>query len=248
MKKRGIQMKNFLNKIIILIVLICSISTNVRAHLRPDDVSFTDYCGMISDGIKDYVKSKNDILFEQTEAKIIFVTTNSTDGLSVNEYAKNLYSSWNVGNIGRGNSVFIVIASDSNDYGVVQGKNIKRILNDSILYEIIAETFEPEFAKGNYDKAVFNLYNSLGKWYEEHYSNLDLKLSKNISGYISSQKTKDIDKEPPNILMWIGIGVVLVMIIIFFNIKRNVDFKTRQSERRIKRKRNKADIDKIVNS
>jgi len=234
--------------IIMIAIILTTLPVSALAHSKPDDISFSDFSGIVSDGAKDYIKSKNIILFEKTEAKIIFVTTDSTDGLSANEYAKSLYSSWGIGSLGRGNSVFVVMSDKTKDYGVVQGKNIRRALDDSTLYKFIAEDFEPHFDKGNYDDAVLSLYNRIGKWYEENYNGLNLELDSNTEKYKTSQITPDKEKTPNKFIMWIGIGAIVIFMIVFFKIKRHKDFKTRQHERKLKRKRTKANIDKIVNS
>lgn len=237
-----------IKKICLLLVIIFSLSISSFAHVKPENISITDYCGLISEGVKDYVRSKNTILFDKTGSKIIFVVTQSTDGLTADEYTKNLYSSWNIEKIGRGNSVFVVISPTTSDYGITCGKNIKHVLTDDILYDKILNDFEPYFASENYDAAVFSLYNSLGKWYEENYIDLNLNLDDNVNIYISGERIADEDIKPSKLLLWIGLGAVGILAVIFFNLKRHIDFKTRQSERRIKRKRSKADIDKLVNS
>ncbi len=237
-----------IKRLIIIFVLINSLCINTFAHIKPEDVSVTDYSGVISQGVKDYIKSKNTVLFDKTGAKIIFVTTDLLNGLSPNEYAKSLYSSWNIDKLGRGNSVFVVISPNTKDYGITQGNNIKRVLTDDILYSKVLDDFEPYFSSDNIDVAVMSLYNSLGKWYEENYNGLSLNLDENIKIYLSGEKYADEDINPSNLWMWIGGGVILVMAVVFLSIKRNIDINTRQNERRIKRKRNKADIDKIVNS
>ena len=241
-------MKKLMCGICAVIFVLSFFGTNVFAHLKPAEVSISDYSGVISQGAKDYVKSKNNTLYSQTEAKIIFVTTDQMDGLEANEYTKKLYSSWNIANLGRGNSVFVVMSPQMSDYSIVQGKNIKRILTDELLTEIVVHNFEPHFAKGNYDDAVLSLYNSLGKWYEQNYNGLTLELSDNFEIYKSGKRLADVPDKPDRTWMWAGLGAAIVVVIVFFNIKRRIDFKTRQTERRVKRKRSKADIDKIVNS
>lgn len=241
-------MKKLICGICAVIFVLSFFTLNVFAHLKPDEVSISDYSGVISQGTKDYVKTKNTTLYSYTEAKIIFVTTDEMGVLEANEYAKKLYSSWNIANLGRGNSVFVVMSPKESDYSIVQGKNIKRILTDELLTEMIANNFEPHFEKGNYDDAVLSLYNTLGKWYEQNYNGLNLELSDNFEIYKTGKKLADVPKKPDRTWIWLSFGVTVLVVIVFFNIKRRIDFKTRQTERRVKRKRNKADIDKIVNS
>ena len=240
-------MKN-IYKIIALLLLMTALSTSTFAHPVPDEISFLDYSGVISNGVKDYVKTKNEVLFEKTEARIIFVTTDSTDGMDINTYTKNLYSAWNLNRFGRGNSILTVICPTTDEYSVTQGKNIKRVLTDTVLYEIISAEFEPQFASGDYNRAILNFYNALGRWYEEKYTDLDLSLDDKYHRYITKKVSKDYDNDATNILAWIAGIVGFIMVVIFFRIKRHSDFKTRQYERKIRRKKSKADIDKIVNS
>ena len=56
-------------KYLFIFLIITLVPTYASAHKKPDDVSFVDYAGIISDGTKNYVKSKNNILFENTQAK-----------------------------------------------------------------------------------------------------------------------------------------------------------------------------------
>lgn len=234
--------------ILTFLIIAFFIRTNAFALQRPDEISISDFSGIISDGTKNYVKLKNETLFSATQAKIIFVTTNSTDGLSATEYTENLYSSWGIGQIGRGNSILIVMCPETEDYGVYQGSGIKRVLYDSILYKYIIEDFEPHFAKGNYDDAVLYLYNRLGKWYEENYSGLKLGLDENVEMYKTSNITADREENINKVIIWISIGLFIILAIILLKIKRNIDYKARRKERRKKRKIDKANIDKIVNS
>lgn len=245
---KGKQAMKSFKYLFVFLLIMTLMPINVSAHTKPDDISFSDFSGIVSDGAKDYVKSKNNVLFAATGAKIIFVTTDTTDGLSANEYAKNLYSLWNIGQLGRGNSVLIVMSAKTKDYGVIQGKNINRVLTDSVLYKCIAEAFEPNFAKENYDDAVLTLYNKLGRWYEENYSGLNLYLDSNIDKYKTQTITKDTEKTINPIYLWIGFALLVIIILTAYKVKRHKDFKSRQKERKLKRKRVKANIDKIVNS
>ena len=237
-----------LYRIFLFIIILSFFALPVSAHVKPDDISLNDYSGVISDGVKSYIKANNTQLFSQTGAKIIFVTTNSSQGMSTLEYTKNLYSSWDISDIGRNNSVFVVMCTDANDYSVIQGKNIRRVLNDSILYEMMSNDFEPYFANGDYDSAIMSLYNCLAKWYSKHYSGLNLNIDDDFDKYKTGVKTADTEEEPSRLWLWIFIFVSFIMLITFFKIKRNLEFKIRQRERIQKRKTRKVDIDKIINS
>lgn len=230
------------------VMILMMISVNAYAYIAPDEISVTDYAGIISSNAKSYINSKNDILFAQTEAKIVFVTTDNTDGLSTEDYAQAVYKDWNMEGYGRGNSIMIVLSVNNDDYSFVKGSGVRYAIDDSLIYEYIVESLEPHFDEGNYDTAVLSMYNSLGSWYEKQYDGLDLSLDKNTSRYIGGDKIRDKEKQPSKLWMWIAAGVCVVGFLIFLKIKRNIEFRIRQHERRMLKKKYKIDIDKIVNS
>lgn len=218
------------------------------AHVKPGEISISDYAGIIPDTAKEYIKSKNKLLFDKTKAEIIFVTTDSTDGLDTQKYASNLYGDWNLDSFGRANSVLFVISVNNNDYSFVKGKNISLAISDAKIYEFIVKDFEPYFGKKNYGEAAVRMYNSLAGWYENQYKNTDLSLTSDYSAYSSGTVTKDIEQQPGRLWIWITAAAVILILIIVFRIKRRIEFRIRQHERRILKKKFKIDIDKIVNS
>lgn len=241
-------MKKFIYTLCILaILLVCTVPASY-AHAKPDEISVSDFSGVLSDTAKSYIKSKNDILYSHADAKIIFVTTESTDGMGINDYCETLYSNWGISYLGRRNSILIVIDTVGKEYAFVRGRNMRFAITDTQLYKYMVDYFEPHFANDSYDKAVLTLYNALGNWYEQHYNNLSLGLDENVERYMYGEKTKDKELVQSKLWLWIAIGVCLVLLVIVLKIKRNIELKVRQHERRRLRRKFKIDIDKIVNS
>lgn len=241
-------MRKILCFTLIIIVLSASLPCCAYAHQCPDKVSIHDFSGVLSDGIKNYVKEKNEILLSGAEAKIIFVMTESSGEESVTQFCENLYTSWGISSIGRRNSIFIVADTKKEEYAFLIGRGIRLALTESEMYKYMVDFFEPYFAKKDYDKAVFRTFNALGKWYEENYTNLSLELDDDVFKYVGGAKTKDEDKEMSKTWIWIALGVFVVLLIIVLKIKRNIELKIRQHERRRLRKKFKIDIDKITKS
>ncbi len=241
-------MKNFFYILIALIFSLNMLTVDASAHVRPEEISVNDYAGILTDSSKSYIKSKNDILFSHTQAKIIFVTTESTEGQSINDYCSQLYSDWGMSRFGRRNSFFVVVDASKKEYSFLRGKNLRYAISESEAYKYMTDYFEPYFAQDNYDKAVISLYNALAKWYETHYNNLNLGLDENIDRYTYGEKTKDEDVVESKLGLWIGALACAVIIIVALGIKRNMELKMRQNERRRLRKKFQIDIDKIINS
>ena len=236
-----------MKRLLIILLILFVYAHPVCAYDLPENISVSDYSGVISDGAKNYMKSGNDILFKHTQAKIIFTIVPSTDGIAVEEYCNNLYEQWDIASIGRNNSVFFVVDTDKNEYDFIVGSNINFALTDSEINEFIIESFEPYFSKGEYEKAFLYLFNSIGTWYESHYNELNLNLDQNIEKYIGGTITADKDKPKSNLWIWLTVIGIIVAIIITFKIKHNIGVKIRKMEREKIRRKYKLDIDKIVN-
>ena len=238
-------------KKIIYILILALLSASIipclaSAHQAPDSISIHDFSGVLSDGIKDYIKEKNEILLSGAEGMIIFVMTESSDEQSITDFCESLYTSWGISAIGRRNSIFIVADTKKEEYSFLIGRGIRLALTESEMYEYMVDNFEPSFAKKEYDKAVFKTYNALAGWYESKYNDISLNLEDDVFSFIGGTKTKDEDKKVSNLWIWITLGVCLVLLIIVLKIKRNIELKIRQHERRRLRKKFKIDIDKIT--
>lgn len=235
---------------IISVVLIASfiLPYHVLAHSIPDEISIHDFSGVLSDGIKSYIKGKNEILFNKTGAKIILVTTEDSGGQDITSYCETLYSNWSVSRIGRRNSIFMVVDTKTKEYAFLISRGIRLALPESDMYKFIVNNFEPHLSKDDYDKAVFATYNAIAKWYEEKYEDLNLNLEEDVFKFVGGTKTKDKDIKPSKLWIWIVLGICFVLMIAVLKIKRSIELKIRQHERRRLRKKFKIDIDKITNS
>ena len=237
-----------MKKILMIFLLILSFAIPANAYSKPENISVSDYSGIISDSAKNYIKSKNDVLYKETKAKIIFVTVPSTDELSTENYCNKLYTDWQISSLGRNNSIFIVINSSKKEYDYVIGDNISLALTDVQLSEYIINDFEPYFNTKQYEKACLSLFNKIGKWYETNYNGLSLNLDENMDKYIGGETTPDREKPKSKMWIWLTISGTFVVLIIGFKIKHSIHVKLRKMEREKMRKKYKIDIDKIVNS
>ena len=233
---------------ILLIVMLSMHVVSVGAYEQPWEISVTDYSGVIANSAKEYIKSKNENLFSQCEAKIIFVTVPTTDGADIDDFTASLYSEWKVAKLGRGNSVFFVIDTEKCEYSFYIGKNIRYVLTETDVYKYIVDCFEPYFSNKQYSKAVLSLYNAVGGWYEEKYNNVSLSLDDNIDKYTSGKSSKDLDISKDYFWVWIGLGAGVVLLLVGLKIKRSIQLRIRKMERRRLKRKFKIDIDKIVNS
>ena len=239
-------MKKFLCSLVFLIILSSFVSLNTFAHAKPEQISINDFSGVISDTVKEYITAKNDILFEKTEAKIIFVTTDGTENLYINEYAQKLYSDWDVDYMGKKNSILIVIDTQSGEYGFARGKGIRYALPDSEIYRYMINYFEPHYSAGSNDKAVMSLYNAIARWYEGQYNGLSLSLDDNIDSYMYGIREKEVDIKESKLWVWVSLVVCIIILFVVLKIKRDYKLRMRKNERRKHKKKQQVDIDKIV--
>lgn len=233
-------MKKYIKTIVSLLLIITLVSSLCYA-LDNDIQDVYDYNGVIYDATKKYIETKNDILFSETRAKIIFTLTNSTDNLDTKTYAQKLYGSLNISSYGRSNSIFIVVSLNNNDYHFVKGKNLKYEIMDYEIYDHFINNFEPYFENKEYSKAVISLFNSLATWYESKYNINDLNLDSNIASYLYGTKTKLEMPLSDNFYYYIALGVFLIGALVVFKIRRKIILDSRSTQRRRMRRKHYLD-------
>ena len=91
---------------------------------------------------------------EKTTAEIAVVTVPSLDGMSVEDYASNLFNAWGIGKKGRDNGVLVLVAPAEHRMRIEVGYGLEPVLPDGLAGEIIRTDFTPEFKANNYSTGI----------------------------------------------------------------------------------------------
>lgn len=172
-------MKKLLNILISFSILF----TFAYAAEVPDTISVHDNAGILSSSTEKYILTQNEALSKSCGAKIIFLTDDTTDELSTNEYANFIFKEWNIEKIGRSNSVLVFMCPEKNDYIVLVSDGISAALTKVFANECLVKYMEPDFAKKNYDEAAVKTYNAFAGWYNDNYNKVELSLTEDLSEY-----------------------------------------------------------------
>lgn len=205
-------MKKLINFLLILIMLF------IPADAKDEFLSVYDEGALLSAPVEKYILTKNKLIFDKTEGRVVVATAISTGELSVTEYATKLYDELSVASLGRKNSVFLFICEESKDYHIIISESISAVLTGSMAQSFLADNMEEDFAKGDYDKAVIKTFNALADWYAEKYA-FDADLTEDMSAYQDIIRIEKEEKQLKTILivilvictlagsMWIAIWI-----------------------------------------
>lgn len=90
----------------------------------------------------------------QTTAEIAVVTVPSLDGLTIEQYAEQLFRRWGIGQKGQDNGVLILVAPADRRVRIEVGYGLEPILPDGLAGEIIREQALPAFREGQMDAGI----------------------------------------------------------------------------------------------
>lgn len=130
--------------------------------LQPtDDFYVYDGANVLSESTERTIVSQNETLYATYGAQIVVVTTNDTEGYSLEDFTYNLFNEWGIGSAEQNNGVLLVLDIADEDYHCLQGSGIEYSLPTSTLSRILNESLEPDFAAGDYDAGVQKTFAAL---------------------------------------------------------------------------------------
>ena len=225
-----------LKKIITLLIIFTFVfSMPVFAKKSKDFLSVVDNADVLSEETERYIYTQNKLLSEKTGARIIFYTAEDTGELNVSEYASKLFDELGVSKIGRSNSVFVFMCTGDRDYSLIVSNGISASLTNSYAQKCLVEYMEPDFDKGDYDKASVRCFNAFGNWYSDTYS-IDMEFTEDLSEYKSIIKTEKQQRKIRTafkVIFWIVLVVsVLYALIRYRREKRMKKLREKRQERR----------------
>lgn len=227
-------MKKLINAIIIFIMCLF---ISAQASDIPENISVHDYAGVLSPATEKYIDLKNKELSEKCGAKIIFLTQNTTGELSLNEYAETVFDGWNIGSIGRSNSVFVLMSPEKEDYTIIVSEGISGALTDAYAQECLVNYMESDFDKENYDVAAVKTYNAFASWYNDNYKNVSLSLTDDLSEYeaMVDSEEKEAHRKTVSAALAVIISVILILTVTMY-VRRQLRLRRLRKKRLERRK------------
>ena len=91
---------------------------------------------------------------DSTSTQIVVATVNTINGRNIALYATEWAHKWGIGQKGKDNGVFLLVAKNDRKLTIRTGYGTEHLLTDAYSRRIIEQVIKPEFKKGNFYKGL----------------------------------------------------------------------------------------------
>src|SRR5476649_370878 len=126
-----------------------------------DDVSYpaasgyvVDQSGIIDSAAQSRIEGWILELKQKTSAEVAVVTVDSTEPLSIEEYAVNLFKRFGIGQKGKDNGVLLLVAYKDRHMRIEVGYGLEGAVTDAQSSQIINFIMTPEFKEGHFSDGI----------------------------------------------------------------------------------------------
>jgi uncharacterized protein len=175
------RIKNMRKVISVLLVLVFCfagfLSSQAEDVRFPSPAGFVnDHAGVLSPGIKSQLEGVLTQFERKTGAEIAVLTVNSTQPLTIEQYAVELFQKWGIGKKGKDNGILILVAAGDRKVRIEVGYGLEGAVTDLQSKMIIEDLMVPAFKKGDYDTGIAAAAATLAKIVANEYGvEFDLK-------------------------------------------------------------------------
>ncbi len=135
--------------------------------LYPDDVDFpaytgyiNDYVGLLDSNSKDNLETLAARIERDTGSEIAVVIVDSLQGITVEEYAVELFEEWGIGKKEEDNGILILICTEGEPgerpLRIEVGYGLEGVITDLEAGNIINEIIVPNFSRGDFYTGLYN--------------------------------------------------------------------------------------------
>ena len=135
----------------------------------PENTYVADYADVLTAGTEQYIIEKNQTLNAATGGAIEVVTVDFLDGMDIADYAYELFNTWGIGDGEADNGLLLLLAIGEENYYAMPGAGIENALTASTLDDYLWTYLEADFAAGDYDAGVRQVFDAFYGWYESYY-------------------------------------------------------------------------------
>ena len=144
--------------VVIGISFICLLSP-----VHAQDIDYPDYIGYVNDfaGLMD-AASTSDLetliggVEKGTGAEMAVVTIDSLEGITIEEYAVELFEYWGIGKADEDNGILILVALLEREVRIEVGYGLEGVITDLEAGRIIDDIIVPNFKEENYNRGIYD--------------------------------------------------------------------------------------------
>ena len=167
-KRQRIHFAFFL--LLFILVLSNMTSVTLAAVASPtSDFYVNDNAGVLTRETKQYIMDTNVELQKKTGAQIVVVTVKSLNGMSIEDYAYQLFNSWGIGDKNKDNGLLLLCSYGDREFRVEVGYGLEGKLPDGKTGRMQDEYIIPYLRQNNFDEGIRNGYSAFLKEVAEEY-------------------------------------------------------------------------------
>lgn len=132
---------------------VCLALTGLDALPKPSG-PINDFADVLSAAQEAELTALSGELEDATTAELAVAIVTSLEGMTVEQYAEQLFREWGVGQRGKDNGVLVLVAPAEREMRIEVGYGLEGVLPDGLAGEIIRTSFIPRFRDNDYGGGV----------------------------------------------------------------------------------------------
>jgi len=197
------------------------------APMHGQDVDYPDYTGYVNDfaEILDSA-SRHDLeslvtgIEKSTGAEIAIVTIDSLEGITIEEYAVELFEKWGIGKADEDNGLLILVSLMDRKVRIEVGYGLEGVITDLEAGRIIDEIIVPNFKNEDYNRGIYDAVVTISNQiYGEEELGISGESQEDYSSY-SSGSNFSFPGGTPGCICCFPIFIVIFLIIFLVNLFR----------------------------
>ena len=151
-------------KYLILILLSIVFLPSVRAIVSPTSNFYVnDYANILSSETEQYIMNRSVALNNVDGTQIVVVTVNNLEGMTLENYATQLFRSFGIGDKQKNNGLLLLLALEEREFRVEVGYGLEGILPDGKTGRFQDQYIIPYLRDNNWDEGIKNGYDAFYK-------------------------------------------------------------------------------------
>jgi len=137
----------------------------------PDYSSFVnDYAGVLDSNWKGSIENICTAVEEQTGAEIAVAVVDNLQGITVEEYAVELFEKWGIGKADTDNGVLLLVSISDRKLRIEVGYGLEGAITDLEAGNIVDNVIVPRFKESNYGQGIYNGVSEIANQIYEEYN------------------------------------------------------------------------------
>ena len=150
-----------LSLFILCLLLCCAPALAADIPEPTEDFYVYDGAGVLDYEAEGHIVFCNDELDAACGAQVVFVTVGTVGSSAIDDYARELFNRWEIGDGRTQNGVLVLMAIDDDNYYALPGAGLDLELGAGTLKQYLDEYLEPDFADRDYDAGARKLFDAL---------------------------------------------------------------------------------------